>query len=40
MAALFAVYPGFMMQPVGFDYQSHHVALVLEIYSIAMIVAA
>lgn len=40
MAALFAVYPGFMMQPVGFDYQSHHVALVLEIYSIAMMVAA
>ncbi len=39
-AALFTVYPGFMMQPVGFDYQSHHVALVLEIYSIAMMVAA
>ena len=40
LAALFVVYPGFLQQPVGFDYQSHHMAITLEVFSIAMMVAA
>ncbi len=40
LASLFAVYPGFLEQTIGLDFQSHHVALALEIFSIAIMVFA
>ena len=40
LAALYAVYPGFMQQPVGWDYQTHNLIMALQAYSMAMMVAA
>jgi hypothetical protein len=40
IVSLFAVYPGFLEQPIGFDFQTHHVALGLEIFSLVLMVAA
>lgn len=40
LASLFAVYPGFMEQPIGLDFQSHHIALALQIFSICIMVFA
>jgi hypothetical protein len=40
LAALYAVYPGFMQQPVGWDYQTHNLIMALQAYSMAIMVAA
>jgi hypothetical protein len=40
IVSLFAVYPGFLEQPIGFDFQTHHVALGLEIFSLVLMVTA